>query len=652
MYVETVVQLGMVVAILAIASLATAATGDEQELVVHQRLDEATSRIGRLASKPYLDLIEANKGFYQSEVIIFKDVESGNEVWSLTREACTDLANIERRTAWSCDGKHISFIGNMAFLDINTGKIRRRRWAGYNYIANADGSKRRRLWAAADGRQRSFQDKFNNWDAKRPGVLYYPDKDQLWRVTLGESVTDNKAELIYTFPNADNKIIQEISDENFMLVEEMGEEPNCYVINLNRDPADKYFCLTYKLGGMIHPGSFRFKRSKRIVTGGYERGQSVKGSVRLTFKDEKALKPTTRGLRDPFTKNRRMGHLWYGAPDDRVGFFGSYEGKSGLYLQFPGKPAVMVAHVPDGHVTWCSHDPEWFFAAVGPGRGHYKDQQYVRKLLACNADGKTIKVICRPWDRSRGTDGGYDKYPRPNQSPDATKCWFHSDMLMPTNRLTGSYIAVFRRPYPPTELTVKTGPGVELEWKLHALSYEVKGCHVYRSEDAGKTFDEVSDRPVVGQSYKDTSAQCGKDYVYAVTCEEWSRLESDITSPTVTVSVDQSGKAEATATGKGVTGWDTTPPAKVSGFTATRDSDGMIKLSWKANTTGDLRYYNVYASSTSKPEAAQERLLVSPPHDETSYIDWTAPMDGPVHYAITAIDRQGNESSPASAEVK
>ena len=117
-------------------------------------------------------------------------------------------------------------------------------------MANADGSQRRKLWATTpEGTVRVFTDKFNNWDAGRPNTLYYPDQDYLWRVTLADGVKGSRAEPIYRFPNPEYKIVQEISDSNFMLIEEMGKQPNCYVIDLNKDPQDPYFCLTYALAG-------------------------------------------------------------------------------------------------------------------------------------------------------------------------------------------------------------------------------------------------------------------------------------------------------------------------------------------------------------------------------------------------------------------
>ncbi|RPI58121.1 MAG: hypothetical protein EHM48_10520, partial [Planctomycetaceae bacterium] len=90
-----------------------------QSLTVYQNLDEATARISRLASRPALKLEgKGTDGNFQNETMIFHDVETGNEVWSLTNELCTDLANIERRCAWSSNGQYISFIGNKDFWNI------------------------------------------------------------------------------------------------------------------------------------------------------------------------------------------------------------------------------------------------------------------------------------------------------------------------------------------------------------------------------------------------------------------------------------------------------------------------------------------------------------------------------------------------------
>ena len=197
---------------LCVALVASAAAAAGQELPVFQDLEEVTSRIPNLADKPYKALIDASGGFLQSEAIIFRDVETGHEVWSLSREECWDMAHTGRRPAWSTDGRYISFKGNQVFWNLENNQLWKRTWAGYSYVANADGSRKRPLWATVDGKVRKFNcDKYNMWDVKRPNTWYCTAKGQLWRVVIDDSLTGSRAEAIFTFPNTQPKVIQEIS---------------------------------------------------------------------------------------------------------------------------------------------------------------------------------------------------------------------------------------------------------------------------------------------------------------------------------------------------------------------------------------------------------------------------------------------------------
>ncbi|MDH7571340.1 MAG: hypothetical protein QHJ73_17315, partial [Armatimonadota bacterium] len=70
----------------------------------------------------------------------------------------------------------------------------------------------------------------------------------------------------------------------------------------------------------------------------------------------------------------------------------------------------------------------------------------------------------------------------------------------------------------------------------------------------------------------------------------------------------------------------------------------------KASPSPDVRHYHVYFSADARPKPVQARRVVSPPRSCTSYLDWTAPRGGRGWYALTAVDRQGNESVPVYAE--
>lgn len=188
------------------------------------------------------------------------------------------------------------------------------------------------------------------------------------------------AEKIFTFPTHGAKIIQELSDDNLMLIEESGGAPNCYVLNMNLPPADPKFCLRYPLGGAIHPGSFRFRRSAPIVTSGYE--DQKKGNITLRVDTAQGkLVPCTLAP-DPY--HETMWHMWRGAPDDRVIFSGTALGQNfGLWIQLPGRPPVKVGNTCDGHPTWCGLDPEWTFYASGTNAGEQSrvDPRYDRRLV-------------------------------------------------------------------------------------------------------------------------------------------------------------------------------------------------------------------------------------------------------------------------------
>jgi hypothetical protein len=593
------------------------------QLTVYQNLDEATARIERLGNRPSAKLIDS-QGYYQNEVMIFHDVASGKEVWSLTNELSTDLANIERRCAWSANGQHISFIGNKDFYDPNLGQIRDRAWAGYTYVANANGSGRFKLWGRENGQLRYHDDKFNNWDAQRPGVLYYYDDSSIYRVTLGDTPYTPTSEKIHTFADSRSRIIQDVADQNYLLIEESGTNPNCVVINLNKNPGDANFVMTYPLAGEVHPGSFRFRRSGLTITGGYE--NSALGSIRLKV-EETGLVPTTL----PPNPGVSMWHLWYGPPDDRAAFSGSVSGQGyGLFVQMPGQTPVKVGQIPDGHPTWCGQDPDTWFYAIGPGTIESRFAHLARGLVAGNAAGDKLELVCIPYDRRRGGDSSYASIPRPNQSPDASKVWFHSSMLMPSDEYTGSYVGVYRRPYAPIDLRYEGG---ELSWTPHTLSNETRGYFVWRQ--VGGEWQRVNDEPVEG-----TSLAVQEPGRYMVTALEWSGLESDESSA---VFDTVSGQMLAT-----MTGFDSEAPLGATNFRIEEEdaSAGQFRLFWDDSASQDVRYYNIYFSTEGMPEPDQRRLIMSAFPGQGELLDWLAPTGEDLYYAITAIDYQGNESAP------
>jgi hypothetical protein len=136
-------------------------------------------------------------------------------------------------------------------------------------------------------------------------------------------------------------------------------------------------------------------------------------------------------------------------------------------------------------------------------------------------------------------------------------------------------------------------------------------------------------------SYRDTSFDFGKTYVYTVRTvipADGGTIESADSVPAI------------------VTPRDTYPPSVPQGLVAavvTPDPNGPpeVDLSWSINTETDLAGYHVYRSEQegTRGQLVTPDLLLSPAYRDTSV--------QPGHrywYSVTAVDRSGNESAPSA----
>ena len=670
--------------VLAVSSVAAA----DEPLKTFQDLEEATARIRRLAAKPLAKTVDG-RSRYAAELLIFKDTTTGHEIWSLTNEQCTELANIERRSAWNCDGSLISFIGNRMYRGAD-GKLVGHGWSGHNYVARADASGRRKLIVTGPGGEKGaiLGTKFNTWDRRDPSLLYYTavkdggawrswsnrdtdfDGSYLIRVRLDKDLNAT-LEPIHRFPNKRRKLLQNISDDNKLVIQDVNATkdkttgkpeymPNFYVIDLNRKPGEDGFVRTHPLAYNIthvegHDVNNEYRVHGITINRGGNRVSWNYGSSRVSGEpigfsvpaDNLDARPAVRKKEsDPWDQYMSHPGTWR---DGRSAYFSGTSKKLaaagvrrhwGLFIRLPGKmPLPIGKNAAGGHVSWCGNDPDWFFANTTRRLGSPETWplEMGGKIVAGKADGSKFLILCDPYDRQRGGGkGGYDAIPRPNQSPDATKCWFHSSMLMPSNKYTGSYIVVFRRPHAPTALRLT---GDRLVFAPHAVSGEVRSYLLRRK--IGDGWKLIGQAPSSAGGFEKPA-----DGTYMVTALEHSGLESDTSSPTITL---PGGRA-----GRPVTDFDRTPPPAVGKLTVVAEADakGQYRLKWAASEAGDVRYYNVYFSAKGKPEPVQARRIASLPAGATEYLDWAAPITGEAHYAVTAVDRQGNESPPARVSVR
>lgn len=203
-----------------------------------------------------------------------------------------------------------------------------------------------------------------------------------------------------------------------------------------------------------------------------------------------------------------------------------------------------------------------------------------------------------------------------------------------------------------------TEQGIELKWTPPSRTSSgeplgaVKEYRVYR----GEPNPAASSPPAAGTpqspwksplmqlgvtstpDYRDSGFDYGKTYAYVV--------RTAVDSPAGPL--ESSDSAQAVVTPK-----DSFPPAAPQGIVAaiepgaTSTSTSLIvELSWSINVEPDLAGYRVYRSNQegSRGSLLTPQLLPSP-----AYRDASVQSGQRYWYAVTAVDRTGNESAPSAA---
>jgi hypothetical protein len=276
-----------------------------------------------------------------------------------------------------------------------------------------------------------------------------------------------------------------------------------------------------------------------------------------------------------------------------------------------------------------------------------------------------ITVVCLTYTRYNGGTN-YSTLPRPATSPDGTKVMWSSEFLNSVPDHNDVVWAVVRYPLPPLNLRASASSGgFQLTWDRPSYSTrgwpneqsdsppkskEIKGYHVWTSPDGSSNWSELTGAAVTMESFTVTQSRGTTGY-YAVTSEEYSRLESRSLSEIRRVSIDASGNVSDTQfapSGK-VNFW-TTPPAAPRENTATVHAGGPYQLSWTEPGDSKIRYYNIYYSTSGTPSAIQANRIASVPVGTSKYLDWLADHSMPGYYRITSVDRQGNEGQSAGPQ--
>jgi len=194
-------------------------------------------------------------------------------------------------------------------------------------------------------------------------------------------------------------------------------------------------------------------------------------------------------------------------------------------------------------------------------------------------------------------------------------------------------------PLPPRGLkTTLSSDKILVSWEPPAANMDsstpalVTGYDVYRSKGSDPA-QLLTTPPVKETAFEDRAFEFGAMYRYTVRAVAGEAL------PPV-----ESGDSPAVE----ITPKDVFPPAPPTGL-KTIAGQGFVNLSWETNQEADLAGYRVWRRAASEE---QFRPLTEMPFLETNTSDRTVKPGIRYFYALTAVDKNGNESpqTPAVAE--
>jgi hypothetical protein len=186
---------------------------------------------------------------------------------------------------------------------------------------------------------------------------------------------------------------------------------------------------------------------------------------------------------------------------------------------------------------------------------------------------------------------------------------------------------------PPENVTAVAGDGVvTLAWDAAtrrsdgSVHQGFVGYNVYRGTEPGhEDRAPLNSEPVRANGYRDTAVVNGRTYYYIVRAAD---------SPVLPWK-ESLDSAEAAAAPR-----DLTPPAPPSGMTVV-PGIGRVFLTWNENREKDLAGYLVYRATKS---GGEWQRLTERPINRTTYSDEKVKQGMTYYYAITAVDKSGNES--------
>lgn len=150
---------------------------------------------------------------------------------------------------------------------------------------------------------------------------------------------------------------------------------------------------------------------------------------------------------------------------------------------------------------------------------------------------------------------------------------------------------------------------------------------LFRSTD-GKKFQGIHDKPILrleGMPYRYTDGEIamGQNYTYRMVAVDAAGL---ISKPSDVVVMTR----------------DIVPPLRPRGLTI-QTMKNRIALAWNRNTDDDIAGYQVYRWAADRKDSVRINATLLPP-EKLSFTDSTMAFGTVFYYAVSAVDRAGNES--------
>ena len=603
----------------------------------------------------------------QGNWVVFTDAVTGSEIWQLDGDespGTVQIPGILNRTPWNKNGQHFILSSDRCVPNQFCGDV-------HQFLYNADGSFARPIIPRDPTRTPTWARNvglygYAPWDNVNPNVLYWATgndnnhgffnspQSSVYAINIAEGDLATK---IVDLPNPTRrKTIQSyLTSDNILMVQDANPDltsgitptfiVNLYMINVSKKKLLYSYPINFGLRAPNHSSSEEYHLHdiyfRRSVADTYIFNYGPKTMVGESVFFEMPLKGDATEGKLAYS-DAAAATPYYSHPAwNRDGTLVTYSGESvlgsnkwGVWIRnHDERKTLAQVGTSANHIGWDGYDPNFVVYDGWTGPTSYD-------LTSATTDGKMTRTLVRLPPRDANNPGP-NMLIGPAQSPDATKVMFAAPLEFVTGAKLKTYIAVDHRPIAPTVAVTSTSPMV-LRWTPYLASHEVKGYRVYRSSRLNAEFDEISKGLVTGTAFEDPSAIAQSTYFYAVTAEENSGLESDQPS-VVKATIGGESSAATWLSGQRVY---TTPPAAPTELIAVPTKQGVWSLSWTPSRSMNVRYYNIYYATSGAPSATQTYQVASVPAGRRTFTYWLADATAPAHFAITAVDRQGN-TSPA-----